>query len=410
VECLADGNYHRRVAARDELAKLGEKAIEPLTEAIADGRLLVRLSAAETLGRMDLPAARERLKALLASEEKLLAYCAADALACLRDEDIAGMWTKLLSSEDFYLRAAAAEALGRTRRGEFAAALMARLDDPRAEVRRKAIWALGEIRAPASVDALFERFVNRRGGLRSAKEVYASYQEYMLDVDELRDALVKIGPPAVSRLIPAVEYGWSPLQEKAQEALVKIGAPAVEPLIKALDSPEPDTKSAAAKVLSRLRPPEAIGPLISHTGGTSFVEAEAFRALAAYGEVARGKLEQALADPKLNLLAKASAGALLVNLEDRSGLVFLEDVVRGGTAQEMNSIVGLMGVLRRREFLPLIGEALERPDAWQGVTYAAAYCGGVEALPMLQKARNHANEGVRTGAEDWVRRLAPPGR
>lgn len=403
IECLSAETERRRSAAGDELAKRGERAIDALTQALNDKRLIVRLSAAETLDRIDLPAAREVLEPLMAGNDKLLSRFAAEALARSPSKEIIPTWIRLLSNDDFQLRACAAEALGRMGRKQFTTVLLEHLDDPRAEVRHKVIWALGELRTPAVLDVLFERFVNRQGGNldRRTKPVYKEYQDHAADRAALGEALVKFGGDAVSKLIPATERSASAVQ-----ALVQIGRPAVAPLIGALKSREYRTRTGAATALGRMTPLEAVVPLARAAGGRQRDQMAAFEALTKYGRPAIPKLRDALADEELNMLAHASVAALLMNFGDDSGKEIIALVIEEGDAGEMNAIASRMGKLRKRGFLPFIEKALQRPDAWQAVAYAAAFCGGKEAIPMLKKALDHPNKGVRSGARSWIDRLS----
>jgi HEAT repeat protein len=350
--------------------------------------------------------ARDALVAALKSPDALLSRRAAEALAKAPEPALLPTWTKLLDSDDFMLRAAAAEALGRIGDRKAVATLLARLDDPRTEVRRKVIGALGMLGDPAAVAPLFERFVNRRGGNRDAKAVYADHAQYAADLDSLQQALIAIGEPAVDDLVRATEFGWGPLEEKARDALVKIGKPAIVPLLAALQGPDPMTKAGAARALGLLKPPEAVRPLIDVVATRGDYECtRAFEALIAYGEAARPTLRAAMKDARLSLMGRAAAAALLMNLGDASGRYIIESVIETREAVDANRMVKRMGMLRNRAFLPLLEKALRRPDAWQGVTHALARCGGKDAVPILMKALDHPNKGVQSGARSWLERL-----
>ena len=415
---LDDPSPNVRQGAKSALARLGCKLEalpgeqrfrvvgKPAHAAVPDrmAGLIEQLGAGDAARRTQ---ARDALVAVLRSPDALLARRAAEALARTPDPSLLPIWLKLLDSGDFLLRAAAAGALGRIGDRSAVPKLLARLDDPRTEVRRKVFWALGTLGDPAAVPPLFERFVNRRGGKRNAKAVYADHTQYAADLDALQQALIALGEPAADDLIRATEFGWGPLEEKARDALVKIGKPAIVPLLAALEGPDPMTKAGAARALGLLRPPEAIRPLIDVVASKGDYECtKAFEALIAYGEVARPTLKAAMKDPKLNLMGRGAAAALLMNLGDTSGFTIIASIIETRDGIEANRMANRMGMLRNRAFLPLLEKALNRPDAWQGVTYAVAYCGGKDAIPILMKALDHPNKGVQSGARRWLERLA----
>ncbi|MCY2932207.1 MAG: hypothetical protein NTV86_22465, partial [Planctomycetota bacterium] len=119
-------------------------------------------------------------------------------------------------------------------------------------------------------------------------------------------------------------------------------------------------------------------------------------------------LKQAFADTSLTRVCRGAAAIAMMRLGDRSGEELLWEVVRKGTAAEMNGLVSRMGVTEDAAFLPMAAEALDRADAWQGVTHAVAACGGAQAIPALTKALNHPDKGVRYGAKVMLRKLGAP--
>ena len=405
IEALAAKDYFTRRAACEALAARGEEAIPALTKALGDPRRLSQWWAIKTLGQIDRPAARAALIPLLSSDDRLMAIASLDALSGSPDEALLPTWAKLLASDDFYTRMRAAEALGRIGSKECVPALLKQLDDPRSEVRQKAIWALGVLRDPATLEPLFQRFANVQGEKPNQRSFYKDYDEYEADADALEDAMVSFGDVAVGRLITESNSGRGRTSERAARALARIGPNAVPLLIAALTGNDPAAAAGAAKPLGQLKPPEAIRPLIDACGGSQHHQMLAFDALSQYGEAARADLVAALNDDNLNGISRSTAAILLVTLGDRIGWPWLENDVTQGDRAVLNLVANRMGSTKSREFLPLLEKALARPEAEQTVAYSAAFCGGKDALPILEQALNHPNEGVRSGAKSWIERL-----
>jgi len=166
------------------------------------------------------------------------------------------------------------------------------------------------------------------------------------------------------------------------------------------------TKDVGDELSEKVAAPDfmlhAVVPLVKAANRTDGPFMEVFRQLARTGREAMPQLKQALEDPAVGLTSRGAAALLLVHYGDTSGWPVLEQIVERGSGPEMNVTASRMGELKDRTFLPLIEKALKRDDAQQTVTYAAAYCGDEDAIPILKEALNHPNSGVRWGAEKWL--------
>jgi len=400
VKSLSAKNYHVRVAARDVLAAKGEEALQPLVQALHSEDLLLRLWAVETLGRMDAQGARRALEPLLKSTDTLLARAAARHLCRKPDADSMPMWQEVLLSQDFCLRACAAEAMGRSDGKEWVHVLIEHFDDPSGEVRRKLIWALGELRHPAAFRPLFDGYVSYRRRDRFKKLVYASYKEFVKEQSVAVEAISKLPDLPVPTLLLAVKTEEDGTKCSALEILVEMGEPVVDEVIDALN--DKWLRSKAPKVLERLKPERAIGPLVKATGGPSVEHSLAFKALVAYGETARPHLEKALVDPTSHPMTRCSAAALLFNLGDESGWGILEEMIETSSPQDFHQTLNRMGLLGKPEFMPLIEKASKREGVGYGIVRAAAFCGGKKAIPLIKKALDHPNKSARMEAQRWL--------
>jgi HEAT repeat protein len=226
------------------------------------------------------------------------------------------------------------------------------------------------------------------------------------DLPHLRAALVCMGPAAGEQMVRISGYGWR-IREPAFAAALQIGGQAViDEAIRQVQSEDSYGRRGGAKVLTELRPLSGILPLMRALDNNRFQDAEVDRALAAYDSRAVPYLRKAWEDKTLGKGTRLAAAILLVHHGDDVGMSALADTVANGEKLLMNAVVGRMYYTRDPRMLPLIAKALERKDAQQSITYAAAACGGKDALPMLRKALTHPDVGVRYGAQVWVEKLS----
>jgi hypothetical protein len=102
--------------------------------------------------------------------------------------------------------------------------------------RKHAIEILGELRVEAAVKPLVEMLNDEVGDVR--QRAY--------------EALIKIGAPCVTEVIPLLVEEEDELRQSATEILRKIGKPAVEPLAKALGEADERLQKRIMKVLDRM--------------------------------------------------------------------------------------------------------------------------------------------------------------
>ena len=102
--------------------------------------------------------------------------------------------------------------------------------------RKHAIEILGELRVESAVIPLVEALNDEVGDVR--QRAY--------------EALIKIGAPSVSHVIPLLVSEEDDIRQSATEILRKIGKPAVEPLATALTEADEKLQKRIMKVLDRM--------------------------------------------------------------------------------------------------------------------------------------------------------------
>jgi HEAT repeat protein len=150
-EALTDGRlWDGRYKAGEALGKIGPPAVEPLCEALQDARSGVRCVAVATLGQIGDTRAVPALCAALWDEHWPLRCLAASALGKIGDCDAIPPLCEALSPEIPELRRHAAGALGRV--GDPVLPMFVAREDEDAAVRASAAEALGRIvlREPAA--------------------------------------------------------------------------------------------------------------------------------------------------------------------------------------------------------------------------------------------------------------------
>ena len=261
IQSLKDKESDVRKGAAEALGTIGDaRAVKPLVQALNDDYWDVNKSAAEALGRIGEPAV-ESLIAALEDKSAVVRRGAAKALGEIGDKSAVVPLIQALKDERADVRYEAAEALGNM--GEPAAEpLILALGDRDSDVRKKAAEALGKVGDVRAVEPLVRALKDRDSDVR--KKVTKTLDKLGWtprdDTERVRylfakkdwDALVMVGEPAVTHLIPALEDGDSTVRKSTAEVLGKIGdVKAVGALVRAL-------KDEKARPSSRLTVQEAM--------------------------------------------------------------------------------------------------------------------------------------------------------
>jgi HEAT repeat protein len=172
-----------------------------------------------------------------------------------------------LKDNDSSVRSKAAAALlkmGPAAKPAIPALMYALMSDSSRSVRSNAAFTLGEIKDPIAVPAL----------ILALKDV----DEYVSR--SARNALIRIGKPAVERLIVALKARNRQMRHHAAEALRQIGDKrAAEAFIAALRDKSPKVRELAAWALGGLQDNRAVMPLIGCLNDEHKVQVRAIEAL-----------------------------------------------------------------------------------------------------------------------------------
>jgi HEAT repeat protein len=139
----------------DSLIRIGEPAILPLIEALAEENYSVRYYAVLTLNKIGDQRAILPLYKLLSEKDRDLREAAAFALADL-DKLNSQTLIEDLKSKDWCLRSSALIILGKLKDTQAIEPILSCLEDENSEVRSRAAFALGEIGDTAFTTALIK--------------------------------------------------------------------------------------------------------------------------------------------------------------------------------------------------------------------------------------------------------------
>ena len=264
----SSNHYHVRDAAR-ALGKIGSPAaVDPLIGCLDHDRFEVQEAAAEALGKIGNPRAARPLIDHFDSLTEVAKSAAIKSLGQLGGQHAIDLLVHLLDQPgDNFRRSRAARALGETGDPQAAAALKKALTDGDWMVRKSALESFEKIGGKLSLEeltvlanhhdrVLAENAIQSLGALGDPQALPTLIE--LLDnpqrVEQARDALVKIGQPAVPSLIDTVKRKAIFTQAAAAHALGEIGnQDAVPALVEALRTGTWSIRITTAQALSKLR-------------------------------------------------------------------------------------------------------------------------------------------------------------
>ena len=249
AEALKDENWQMRVTAAEALGDIGDKSgVQALIAALGDANWQVRCQAAEALGDIEDPRAVKPLGEALRDENRNVRQNVIQALAEIEDPGAVEPLAAALKDDDWEIRKEAAHALGEIDDPAAVAPLSLALADENWEIRKEAAEALGNIEDASAVGAL-------RSSLKDEnKEVRKTVIQAMGEIEDSR---------AVKPLAELLnDPDWEIRMETAQ-ALGEIDDPAAAPaLSKILKDENPDVRKMAIWAIGEIEGRVAFESLI----------------------------------------------------------------------------------------------------------------------------------------------------
>ena len=345
--------------AYQALCEMGIIVIPLLTESLHDKDVILRIIAAEALGKIGDPIAVPGLLETLHDEIDLVRGSAAEALGKIGDPTAVPVLLEALNDDTSSVRESAAKALGQIRDVSAVPNLVKALHDNYPGVRLKACQALGEIGDPIAVPGLLKA-LHGDGGIRSSaadalgqiRDVSAvpGLLEALFDksVDVRRSAIEALGeigdPTAVPGLLEFLndEKIWTMQDTKKRDdiifqqnrlsievinAIAKMGKIATPYLLEALHRKNWNVRDKSIKILGKIKDAAAVPGLISILREENMLRESAIEALMEIGDASAvpGLLET-INDKNINV--RRSAIKVLIKIGDPTAVPGLLEALK----------------------------------------------------------------------------------
>jgi HEAT repeat protein len=389
VAALAEPeNVGRRNAAVEGLARLGERAVMPLLEALV-GRPEHRKLIVDTLGMIRDRRAVAPLGALLDDPDPNIRAATAEALGMIGGGEAETLLLGALAQGELLLSLASIEALNRLQAVLPRLQLEALLGTP--VLKPSVLGALGHTRDPAAAQPLLHHLADASRAVREAAT--AALHHLHLSLDEagrrlVADSLAALPPQAEPMLVQALLEASPPLRRAAGSLLGLAGrASAAPPLALALGDEE--VQDVAALALIRIGPP-AMAPLAAMLAGADGpFRAAIYRLLPELGPLSPtvdARMQQLLIGGLTDEDAEAASAAARA-LGESGGVPALAPLVaalaRAATAEAAVQALTRLGVRRPEETRELIrARGFTGADAPHLCRVLGA-CGRLEDGPLL---------------------------
>jgi HEAT repeat protein len=371
--------------AVDELASIGEPAVEPLLEELGKHTRLTSARACYVLTRIGTQKAIEAVMEALKNPQnppRIREY-AAHALGDVNSETSILLLSDTLA-RDFStgVRMYAARALGKIGSEKTEEPLIEALEDQSGYVRGTAAEELGNFKSPRSVAGLIKLLKDDSGFV----------------CERARPALVKIGEPAVEPLLEALKDTENQVRWMAVWILGNIqSVQAVNELVNTLTDPEWMVREEAALALARINSQESVLPLIELLEDEKHFVREA--ASWTLGEMKAGQavkpLIQALADRKSSWMAATALG----EIQSREAIEPLIAALESDDLSLRRASVWALEKMPSIEMIPPLIKTLDDKD-WEVRMWAAwtlEKIGTPQALEAIKKYNSIDNKVGRQG-------------
>lgn len=387
-----------------ELALMGEPAVDPLVRVLKTDDDRIRSEAAATLGEIGLPAAVGPLVDALTVDS--VAPAAADALVVIGKPAVQPVLA-LLERETGAARENAVEVLGRLGAHEAVPVIVGLVRSGGDRLHRKAVEALVGIGAPA-VSALIPLLGEDGDGYAGATTVLTAIGEASVQplIGALGDenARTRMGAARILTRLDRVPAG---VEEQAARLIAlqqwpeaaEIGAPAVDLLAARLADLDPRVQAGAAESLACIGAPAA-PPLVLLLGEATR-RGIAGDTLVRIGEAAVEPLIGALGEEDLS---RAAAG-VLARIGKPAAAPLVQALGSPGTGQAAAEILQTMGASSLDALIEAFGsdDASIRQRAGDVLLEL-----GETAVGPLVEALGHPDAAARLGAVETLARVGRP--
>lgn len=382
-------NQQRKTTAGEKPQEIAKgqtdehQVIHSLSEILRDPSLEVRLQAAETLGKMENPAAVGPLISALKDENREMRVAVAKALGDIEDKTAIDALVETLKDTDWQVRQAAAEALGNIEDARAVEPLGKALADENRNVRITIVQALEDIEDNSGVEPLV-------GALNDEDWVIRA---------EAADALGTLEDPAaigpLSRLLK--DSNWE-VRIAVVEALGDIDdRRAIKPLSRALKDPNWEIRAAAAEALGDIDDPSALDPLSTaiHDENSEVLKT----VIETLGDIENPDavefLTPLLKDARWEVRAKAATA--LGEIEDPAAVTELNQHTKDENREVRMKVIWALGEIGDRRAVDTLIDALNDID-WEIrklAAWALGEIGDPRALEPLSRRLKDENEDVR---------------
>lgn len=310
----------------------GGRAVLALIEAVSDENPSVRLSAAETLGKlMDPRAVQALIEALRQDPEPRVRAMAAWALGEIEDPAaVSALTAALREDDDQGVRVQAAEALGNIEDVSAIGALGDAVRDPSVEVRRAAVDALGNMEDPRIVPLVLASLGDDDVEVRRSAADALGNNESPQAVEPLiaatRDSDLEVrvsainalgnqgDPRAQAALVEALRDDRAEVRREAIDAIGNLELTAAPPeVIDAVRDPDREVRYSAVDAIGNFEDPAAVPVLLEIVRSSTDRELQ-YEALDALSSIESPAAYDALIpllqheDPKVRQLAAEAIG------------------------------------------------------------------------------------------------------
>ncbi len=385
------------------------RAILALGRVLGDPSPAVRLAAAHALGASESPDAVSPLLGHLDDDAPEVRAEVATSLGKLADVRAVLPLVSKVRDGAPEVRKRVARALGSLGDARAVSALVLTLGDPNLDVRLESIRALGLLGSDDATAALMPLAAGTSDGVTEATDLPPTEASLAVRQSAL-DALGRIGSAkAIGVLVEALERDRpDAMRMPARDALVRIGAPAVKALIAHLaGAPSPAGATGAALSLGTIGDPSALDPIVRAMQRGTLPVVAGLRALALLK--APASLPPVLellddGDAKVRRAAVAAARAVLdPRSPDGRAVEPIEDALESATdVEERLALIDLLGRTGAVRVAPVL-VALAGKKSVSEKRAAVSALGGLGASSAdvdaaLVKALDDENASVRSDA------------